>query len=225
MLSGHIKPTHMLAVMSKLPVSSMIVHEALTPRFCTRNAAASVSIPVSGNGPRPGAYDWTSWPHSPQRELEIACERLAGLKGEVANRTAWAMQIERDLQEKIAWGVQLGKQVEEWSAWGLQLEKQLEERTAWALQLEKRAEETAGEALRISNELADLNLQMEGRTRWALSLQQETEDLKTHSLQLSKDLDRLAWARPFDRRFHASLHSIYRGIRWVRDRLFGRAGH
>ena len=75
--SGRIKPTHMLAVMSSHPVvTPMIFRAPLTPQFCLRDPALRPVAAASPDGSRPDAYDWHSWPHSPQREVEIACERL-----------------------------------------------------------------------------------------------------------------------------------------------------
>ena len=225
-LAGRIKPTHMLAVMTTHPAASLICRTHLTPQFCVRDTALQPAAGASVSTSRKDAYDWHSWPHDAQRELEIACARLkqsqetaAELKQEVTTRTLWAMQLEKELEEKIAWGLQLEKQVEDWAAWGLDLEKQLEERTGWALQLEKRLEESTAAVVQLSAELERANEELEARTRWALTLQQEIDEHKAQALSLSNDLGQLAWARPIDRYFHRPLHLVYRLARWVRNRI------
>ena len=221
-LSGRIKPTHMLAVMSRHPVTPMIFRAPLTPQFCLRDpslrpvaAVAAASLDCS----RQDAYDWHSWPHSPQREVEIACERLKKAEDEVATRTAWAVRVDNELEEKTAWAVALRQEVEEWTAWALHIEKQLEERTAWALELEKELEARTASVRQLSTELERVNEQMEERTRWALRLQQEIDDRETHALRVNKDLEQLAWARPLDRHFHGPLYLAYRVARWARNRI------
>ena len=202
-ISGRIKPTHMLAVLGKNPVQPMIFHEPLTPRFCLRNASvASVGAPVPDS---PEAYQWDSWPHSPQRELEIACGRLKKLQADLTTQTGWALKME--------------KEIEEWTAWGRKFEILAEERTAWAWQLEKELEEKTAHVVQLNSELDRANAEMEARTGWALRLQQETEDRKAQVQQLSSELERLAWARPLDRWFHGPLYFAYRVARWVRRRI------
>jgi SAM-dependent methyltransferase len=221
-LSGRIKPTHMLAVMSSHPVAPMIFRAPLTPQFCLRDPSlqpVAALAPASLDCPRQDAYDWYSWPHSPQRELEITCERLKKAEDEVTTRTAWAMRVDKELEEKTAWAVELRKEVAEWTAWGLQIEKQLEERTAWALQLEKELEARTASVRQLSSELESLNEQMEARTHWALRLQEEIDDRETHIRHLNKQMEQLAWARPLDRHFHLPLYLVYRLARWARNRI------
>ena len=218
--SGRIKPTHMLAVMSSHPVvTPMIFRAPLTPQFCLRDPALRPVAAASPDGSRPDAYDWHSWPHSPQREVEIACERLKKAEEEVATRTAWAVRVDEELEEKTAWAVALSKEVEEWTDWGLRLESQLEERTAWALEIEKELEARTALVGRLRSELERVNEQMEERTRWALRLQQEIDDRETQVRHLNNDLEQLAWARRLDRHFHSPLNLVYRLARWARNRI------
>ena len=203
----------MLAVMSNIAATPMVCHEPLTPRFCLRDAAKQFAV----SSARRDAYDWHSWPHSPQQELEIACERLKKAQKEVSTGTA--TQLQQELDEKIAWALNLKRQVDEWTAWGAELEKQMRERTAWALQLESQLEERTAAVQHFKKEFEDVNRQMEERTSWALRLQREVEDLKKHALNLSNDLERLAWARPIDRRLHDSLQIVHRLARAARDRI------
>ncbi len=215
-LSGRIKPTHLLAVMSKHPVGDMIYSEPLTPRFCLRDSA---DLRESSDDPRPGAYDWHFWPHDPRTELEIACDRLARAPEEVKKQTARVLQLEKELEERTAWALELDKQVGEWASWGREVHQLVEERTAWALKLNGELEERIARAANLSQELDEANRLMEERTGWALGLQQEVDALGKQRLELSHDLERLAWARPIDRLFHAPLFFAYRAARWLRNRL------
>ena len=217
-MSGRIKPTHMLAVLANNPVESMIFHEPLTPRFCVRNTSLGglgARIPGSLDG-APDAYQWHSWPHSPQRELEIACGRLKKSQEQIEAQTARALHLQNELEEKAAGAAQLEQQVNEWAAWGRDLQKQFEERTAWALQLEKELERSAAQVIQLNSELEHANAQMEARTGWALRAQKESEDRQAQVLQLSSEIERLAWARPLDRWFHNPLYFAYRVARRVR---------
>jgi len=220
-LSGRIKPTHLLAVMSKDPVGDMIFCEPLTPRFCLRDTSL-ISMAggcQSSDTSRPDAYDWHSWPHNPRTELEIACGRLARAPEELKTRTAWALQLERELEERTTWAVQLDKEVAELTAWGQQLCQLVEERTAWALKVNEELQQMNAQTVHLSEELEDANRLMEERTGWALGLEREVKVLRKQRLELSQDLERIAWARPLDKLFHAPLYSAYRAARWLRNRL------
>jgi len=90
------------------------------------------------------AYEWYTWPHSPQTELAIACRRLqqatnrlpAAAK-ELEGRTAWALRLEQQLAERTTWALEMKKDLEERTAWARRLEQQLQERTAWARRLDR----------------------------------------------------------------------------------------
>ena len=166
MHSGRIKPTHMLAVVGKEHDIPTLFHEPLSPRYClhsTGTPAQSVSSsPDSANTAEPSdrerdraakidAYDWQTWPHSPQTELEIACRRLSQvtnrlpeLNKNLEERTAWALRLEKELEERTAWALRLKKEVEEQNAWALRLDKELQQRyrdleqVAWARHIHPR---------------------------------------------------------------------------------------
>jgi 2-polyprenyl-3-methyl-5-hydroxy-6-metoxy-1,4-benzoquinol methylase len=202
MAAGRIQPTHMLAVLSNDPAQSMIYREPLTPQFCLRRG----TLPPAGialNGSK-SAYEWHSWPHSSQRELEIATERLTKFQQaardqekEVKTRTEWALQLEKELEER--------------TAWALRIDKEMAERTTWALQLEKElAESTAGQ-IQLNNELERVNAEMQ-------RLQREVDERNSQVAQFGGELERLEWARPLDRRLHKPLHFAYRIVRWMRGR-------
>ena len=130
--AGALTPTHMLAVVGTDDRVSPIFPGKLAPESCVR-----------GNGDhwhRDGSassYHWHSWPHSPARELEIACERLTELTHRVEARAAQVKQLEAEFANRTAWALRLENQVEQRTVWARSLEKELEERTAWARSLEQ----------------------------------------------------------------------------------------
>jgi SAM-dependent methyltransferase len=148
--AGRIKPTHMLAVVGNSPASQMLFHEPLTPEFCLRspNLADQSAAHPKLEGPE-GAYEWHTWPHSAQRELEIACQRLAKSEHRLK-------ELEKQLKEQAARAEQLNKEFEERTAWALGLDKELQDRTAWALQLDKELEERIALASQLNHELNQL---------------------------------------------------------------------
>ena len=211
--SGRMQPTHMLAVLSNSP-GSMIFHEPLTPQFCLRKASpVVVAAPLNGStkGP-PGAYEWHSWPHSAERELEIACERLKRFQQEAHKQTAWALQFEKELEARTAWALDLDQKLQESTVAASQLQNLVEERTAWALKLDKELEDR-------NAHIVQLNSQLEEQTAWAVQLQQHSEQQMAQLSQLKDEIGRLAWARPIDRRFHGLMHALYRTVRWSRNRI------
>jgi SAM-dependent methyltransferase len=140
MMSGRIKPTQMLAVVAKNAGAPLVFHEPLTPEFCVRSTQAP---PQSAASP-PDAYEWHTWPHSPQRELEIACRRLKEAEdrikeaeNQIKERNAWAERLQQEFEERTAWALKLDKELAERTAWALALQKELEE-LAWARQLSPR---------------------------------------------------------------------------------------
>jgi SAM-dependent methyltransferase len=182
MISGHIKPTHMLAVVGNDRDIPTIFHEPLSPRVCLRSTGPLVQSatpsPDATNTGEPSdreresaqqaehhptskapraeedtqdAYEWHTWPHSSQTELEIACRRLreatnrlSELTKGLEERTAWALRLEKELEERTAWALRLNKEVEEQNAWALRLDKELQERckefeqVAWARHIHPR---------------------------------------------------------------------------------------
>ena len=187
---GRIGPTHMLAVMGN-DCSIPLIHRApLTPEFCLRDPSRlSVAIQIPQ-----GAYEWHTWPHSAQSELEIACQRLTEAGVRMKEQTALTIQLTNEMEKRTAWALQLDQEIEERTARELQLDRELEERTAWALQLDRELEE---------------------RTAWALQLNRDIEDTAWRELQLSKELERLSWARALDRRVRVGFEMV----RWARDQI------
>jgi len=204
----------MLAVLGSSPNAARMFHEPLTPAFCLPKSfavASAARIPQE-------AYEWGAWPHPAQSELEIACGRLKEAEVRSAEQNARVLQLERALEEQTAltaerteWALQLERDLEERTAWALELNRELEEQTAltrqrtdWAQQLDRELEEQTALALE--------------RTGWALQLNQEIEDRIARELQCSEELERLSWARALDRRFHGPLSSGFRMAGYVREK-------
>ena len=173
--TGRITPTHMLAVVGNEGSGPSLFHAPMTPEFCLRSPRASQSAIVFQE-----AYEWGSWPHSSQTELEIVCHRLA--------------ETEDRLRHELA-------RVEEVKRWARRLEAEFEERTAWARCLEKELEERTAWARRLQTELED-------RTDWARRLQTQLEERTAWALRLCADLKRIRWAWFSDRLLRRLLHTM-----------------
>jgi len=135
MISGRIKPTHMVAVVGNNPRAPALFHAPLSPEFCVR--------PTRDTEPAPRAqtqeplYEWRSWPHSPQDELEIACRRLREAEDRVQQRIAVVKELTKEVDERTAWALRLDKELEERTAWALRLDKELAEQRALAEELNR----------------------------------------------------------------------------------------
>jgi len=151
MIAGHIKPTHMLAVVGNDRDTTTLFHEPLGPEFCIRATQAPVvEKGASLMQPEQGAYEWHSWPHSAQSELEIACRRLRDAEIRVNERTEAAKAVTKELEERTAWALSLDKDVQERTVWALRLDKELAEQRALAQEQTARAEELNRELKRLA---------------------------------------------------------------------------
>ncbi|HEV8040554.1 MAG TPA: methyltransferase domain-containing protein [Bryobacteraceae bacterium] len=208
--SGHLKPTHILAVLGRDPSVPTLYHPPLTPDFCVRETSKVIEEP----GEFRDAYDWRSWPHDPQTELEIACQRLEAAdrklkeaQDQVDERGEMVERLMTEVEERTQWALRLKKEIDDYTGLDLhlqQLNKDVEERTAWALKLNDQA--------------ADLNAQFEERTAWALELDRLLEARTAQTRELTKALEQLAWARPLDRRFHKFLTAAVHALSRLRNR-------
>ena len=148
LFSGHLKPTHMLAVVTRSSGVCPRFPDHMSPQFCVRTCEAP---PGALERRTDSAYEWNAWPHDPQTELALACDRLAAasravaegaqsaakLELELERRTAWALEVDHQLGERTTWALQLAKEVEKRTAWAMQLEEEMSDRTAWALSLDE----------------------------------------------------------------------------------------
>lgn len=208
--AGRLKPTHILAVLGKAASVPTLCHPPLTPEFCVRNTQQGIAEPDGSSNP----YQWDTWPHSPQTELELACRRLdvayrklKEAEDQVDQRGAMVERLMAEYEQRTQWALRLKKEIDEYTGLDLhlqQLNEELEQRTAWALKLQE--------------ELHQLNAQFEERTTWALDLDRQLEARTTQAIQLTKALDQLAWARPLDRRFHRFLTALFRALAGLRHR-------
>jgi hypothetical protein len=226
-LSGRVTPTHMLAVLGSGPCGAMMFHEPLTPEYCVRRAAV-VALPTQTF--EGDAYEWQTWPHSPQTELEIACRRLTSAEATAKNQmlqlnaaikelTTRSLQLERQLEERTSWALQLNHELGETTELTQQLDQQLQERSEWALVLDQELEQRTESTLRLNQELDHRNREFEERTAWALSLNEQLGARNAQIRQLTQHLEQVAWARALDRHFHGLLDSAYRLVRWIRYRI------
>jgi SAM-dependent methyltransferase len=130
MIAGHIKPTHMLAVVGSDDQTPALLHEPMRPEFCIRPTHVSERAPRAEI--QKDAYEWRSWPHRPQDELEIACRRLRDAEDRIQQRTVVANELSKDLEGRTAWVLQLDEELEDRTAWALRLDKELSEQRAFA---------------------------------------------------------------------------------------------
>jgi len=160
--AGRLQPTHMLALLGKEPGASPGFGVSSPPRVAVSlpECVAPVAEPLKG------VYDWGSWPHTAQAQLESLCRiaedsenRVKVLEKELGSAIATARQREVELQERTAWAWQLEEELRKRTVWARELETELAERTEWAL--------------RLKGELAE-------RTQWALRLDQELSVLREH---------------------------------------------
>ncbi len=198
--AGRITPTHMIAVLGNDPGTPTLFHEPLRPEFCLRSTPAAE--PATHGQAQQDAYDWRSWPHSPQAELETACRHLREaeirlqarnraleeravsarwLEKELEERTAWALGLAKELEERTAWALRLDQELAERAARALRLDEELEERTAWALRLDQELAERTAWALRLDEEMAE-------RTAWALRLDEALAERTASTLRLETEL-------------------------------------
>lgn len=178
--SGRLKPTHMIAV-----VSNQELPGYPSPESYVRNPEKIV--PASNPAP---PYDWSSWPHDNQKELEIVCRRLAGTGHEIRQRTSWALSIQKELDERTAWSLSLQKDLESHTAWGRRLERDFEDRTTWARSLEAEVERIKAQAQALRQYILELEHELEDRTAWALRLDNELAVQTAKAEHLERKLDR-----------------------------------
>ena len=229
MVSGRIKPTHMLAVLRHERGPAMC-HEPLTPEFSVRRPATIESTsPIVDEDP----YEWHTWPHSSQNELKIACRGLSAighkarqeelrLNGEIRDLNTHAFQLGQQLEVRTTWALQLNKELNETTELAQRLEQQFQERTEWALQLDRELAQRTEHAALLNEQLERRNQEVEERTAWAQRLDRELEDSRSLAQRLSRDLEQVAWARALDRHFHHFFDRAYRLVRQVRDRFSSR---
>ena len=227
--SGRLKPTHMLAVLGTQP-DTMLFHAPLTPQFSLRSAPAIETQPNDFKDP----YEWGSWPHSPQKELEIACrrleeafQRLKDVEDRVTQRGEMVLELTAEFEQRTQWALELNREVEERTEWALALSQQVKELQALdghLQQLDGLVEERTNWALALKTELEQVTSQCEERTNWALDLNRELEIHKALAEELTAAVDKLEWAKGLDRRFHAPLSTAVRAVRRLRT-FFRAAPH
>jgi hypothetical protein len=120
----------MLAVVGNDDQSPALFHEPMRPEFCMRPTHVSERAPRAEI--QKDAYEWRSWPHRPQDELEIACRRLRDAEDKIQQRTVVAKELSQELEVRAAWALRLDEELEDRTAWALRLDKELSEQRAFA---------------------------------------------------------------------------------------------
>jgi SAM-dependent methyltransferase len=158
--SGTIKPTQMLAILGTEADAPTQFLEPFSPPFCVRwpdetgelqKADAQTATTQNEDERGQAAYEWHRWPHSAQRELEIACRRLAELEACARRQReeiqAWKAEVLRygqEFDERTRWALQLDKELGNTRELVARLNRELEQRTAWALKLDRELQEKRG---------------------------------------------------------------------------------
>jgi SAM-dependent methyltransferase len=200
MEAGRLSPAHLMAVAGREADGDCIFPGNLSPAFCVRATHPPSQRTPSFPGPlyRP-LYQWADWPDTPRGELEKACGMLADSASLIERRTAWALSLEREANQRLEWGEELGKQLEERSQWALKLDAEVETRTAWALkEVSNRTEWVAMLEARLAGLQADLEdgtcraqlleRELGERTCWAQRLERELDERTRWALRLESDL-------------------------------------
>jgi SAM-dependent methyltransferase len=180
---GRISPTHMLAVVGNDQAIPLRFHAPLTPKFCLRDPSR-VSIRMPAPAPS-DAYEWGAWPHSDRSQLEFVCGKLQESEARVRGERAIA-------EDRTAWALGLDQEIVGLGQRIRELQEELNDRTEWVRQVQRELEEC---------------------TKWSLQLDAEHQKQSSSILKLTGDNDRLAWARPLDRRFHRLLDGAFRTFR------------
>jgi SAM-dependent methyltransferase len=197
--SGRITPTHLIAVAANEPSA---VPQGPAPRFFIRSPHQ-----INAFITPPPPYDWSSWPHNRQTELEIVCRHLADAASHIKKATDWGSGLAGELEERTAWALSLEKDVTDITAWARRMEKDLADRTDWALSLQAGFEERTTWALDLTQQVATLEREFEA---WALRLNQELADQTARAERLDRELYEL---------IHNPFHLAARLFRGIRNRL------
>lgn len=205
--SGGIKPTHIIAVVGNEFCAAPRFLEHLSPEFCVR----AFGPDLASNRPEAASpYRWNSWPHDSQKELEIACNRLAETGQEIKQRTAWALSLASQLDERTAWALSLEADVQARTAWAFRIEKELENRTAWTLNLLSEVEKRTAWTLTLKEQVESLEREIEERTLWALRMEQELVQQTLKAVGLEHELFNF---------IHHPLHLAARLLKGLQNRL------
>ncbi len=193
MAAGRLQPTHMLAVLGKQAGSPLF--GAFTPPAVM---AASGDIAIAK--PVECAYSRGQWPHSAEAELERICaavesaeNRAKDLETKLNGAISDQRRNETEFQERTAWALQLDRQLLAASLYIVVKEEELDSRTAWVRRLEAELAGQTAETTRLENELTD-------RTQWALRMQSELVERTEWALRMQLELEeRTQWALSLDR--------------------------
>jgi septal ring factor EnvC (AmiA/AmiB activator) len=155
--SGALTPTHMLAVVSNDGNATRVFPGNHSPEACVRDparAAQTNRIPDDrGTEASRVTYDWRSWPYTSERELLIACRRLAESAFQLKQRAEEVAHLETEIKKRTCWARNLEKELEDRTRWALTLQSDLEKETAWAVQLSDELDEKTRRLSQLEREL------------------------------------------------------------------------
>jgi ubiquinone/menaquinone biosynthesis C-methylase UbiE len=206
--SGRLKPTHMIAVVKKERCSRPRFLKNQSPEFCVR-APENNTTSLSKRAPSP--YQWDSWPHDRQRELEIVCRQLAETGHEIKKRTAWALTLSNQLEERTAWALSLERDVQASAAYAKSIERELVSRSDWALSLQSELDNRTSWALDLKQQVEALEIAVEERTAWALRVKEDLANQTARATEAERELYEL---------MHNPIHLVARILKSLRNRLF-----
>jgi SAM-dependent methyltransferase len=187
--AGRLQPTHMLAVLGTQEGVVSVFGASGPPRV----RASAIEAAVANAAPPKSGYEWSSWPHSAQDQLEWACRaieesetRARSLETRIRSLENNLNRLESEFQERTAWALQLDSKLRTAGlsghdeetiarrlAWALGLDAEMAERTEWALRLDRELEQQMAQKSRLDRRLTVSMLETE-------ALQEELREYLRH---------------------------------------------
>ena len=169
--AGRLKPTHMLAILGK---GADAISTPAAPVQSRRSAPAE---------PKKSGYEWASWPHTAQSQLESVCRILENTENRLRSAIAEMQQREIEFQERTAWALQLDRRLKAAELALVENEQELLARAVWAGRLQAELADRTAWALRLDAELTE-------RTDWALRLNRQLTTMMHQTLWRRLELGR-----------------------------------
>src|SRR5262249_23169660 len=127
---GAITPTHLFAILSVHGTGGPRQVDGRTPESCVHRTDALDPI-AKPSLEFDDLYKWNSWPHSPQSQLEIMCERMAACERKASGLATTLAEARGDFEWLAASSAALRQEFEERTHWALRLDSELTVRTEW----------------------------------------------------------------------------------------------
>ncbi len=222
--AGSITPTHLIAVFGHRSATRPLFN--LHPEKCVRRATP---LGLTRHEQVPGtAYEWHSWPHSSETQLEIVCgylqkqqtrlaRKVQELESDLIERTEWARVLEAKADERTAWALSLEAEAGESKERVSLLHQELDSRTEWAIALDRDLKTSAALVQKLHEEVA-------ARTAWAQQLERDLRERSEWALHLQAEYKkgRLAAEMELQNPFRFAHRYLRRLLRGLRNRLFRR---